>query len=641
LLQIFDEPLAGRVESGFPFFDHVDTFHAGASIAIAFDTSRHPQLIGHTCRVYVTDHKSAGDWHADPMLLDVRGATQFVTWHAGTLAANTFVIDSGTLSGDGAEHVGRAYDVVIDVNGDGKLDFGDVIDGRGDEAGFWVVQDTTAAGPHAVTEAQYSGGAFLGQDLFYPTDIASLRALPLVIVSHGNGHDYRWYDHIGRHLASWGAIVMSHENDTVPGPEAASVTTLANLDYLITNQGLIAGGALVTHIDTHHIVLIGHSRGGEGAVRAYRKLKDGVYTSPNVVAHDIALVVCMAPTTQLTPDLADPGGVPLALFYGGADTDVTSAPFTTNSKPLSMFERGHGDRVAYYFHGVGHADWHNGGGLCYCAGPSLIGAATTHIALLGYLRPLVGLYAQGDDAAREFLTRAYQEFHPLGIPSNVVIASEYRDSRLTGPRVVDDFETEPSLATSSSGGAVNFDVLAPFEGDLTDFDGSLVYAPATPMNGMVLGRRDEAPQGMVFEWEPSQPRFIEFEVLPNNGDVHEFEALSLRAAQGTRHPETDALDADVDFAVTLRDQRGRKATVHTASFGTVVRTYGRLGVGPGAGWINEFCTLRIPLAAFASLPSRVDLSKIRAVRLDFGAAYGAARGRLGLDDIEFAPRRSP
>jgi hypothetical protein len=292
-------------------------------------------------------------------------------------------------------------------------------------------------------------------------------------------------------------------------------------------------------------------------------------------------------------------------------------------------------------HGAGHADFHNGGGLCYCAGPNLIGAPATHAVLRGYLRALVGLYAQQDGAAREYLTRSYAEFHPPGIPANVVIASEYRDAQAACPRVIDDFETQPDLATSSSGGTVSYDVLAPFEGDLTDFDSSLVYSPGTPMNGMVLGRRDETPHGLIFEWEPTQPRFVEFQVRPSDGDVREFDALSLRAAQGTRHPETDALDADIDFAVTLRDQRGRTATVRTAAFGTVVRTYGRAGVGAGAGWINEFCTLRIPLEAFAALPSRLDLAKIRAVRLDFGANYGAARGRLGLDDIEFAPRRTP
>ena len=84
-----------------------------------------------------------------------------------------------------------------------------------------------SAGPYQVIEIQYTGGTFLGQDTYYPANIPSLVQLPLVVVSHGNGHLYTWYDHIGYHLASYGFIVMSHQNDTVPGSHTAAVTTLS------------------------------------------------------------------------------------------------------------------------------------------------------------------------------------------------------------------------------------------------------------------------------------------------------------------------------------------------------------------------------------------------------------------------------
>ena len=40
------------------------------------------------------------------------------------------------------------------------------------------VRDVAAPGPYAVTEALYSGGAYLGQDLFYPSNIGALGELP-------------------------------------------------------------------------------------------------------------------------------------------------------------------------------------------------------------------------------------------------------------------------------------------------------------------------------------------------------------------------------------------------------------------------------------------------------------------------------
>jgi hypothetical protein len=632
--------LAGVSISGFPYFRHVDGFHQGSTIQIALDVAAFPQCVGRACRVWVVADKSRARWLLDPSLVDVRGVAQVTTWTSGTLAANTLVIDSGTLAGDDADRLGRGYDVVLDFDFDGKLGQGDLIDGA-DGAGLWVIGEPTQPGPHAVTELLYSGGAFLGQDLYFPSDIASMGQLPVVVVSHGNGHDYRWYDHIGDHLASWGAIVMSHQNDTAPGPEAASTTTLTNTDYLLANQALIAGGALLGHVDSHRIVFIGHSRGGEGVVRAFRRLKEGSWLSPLFDWRDVVLVSSIAPTTQLTSDLADPGVVSFALLYGASDTDVSSAPFVSNSKPLAYFERAQGDHCAIYIQGAGHADFHDGGGPCWCAGPALIGPSATHDVMRGYYRALVELYAFNRPAAREFLTRSYQDFRPQGIPSNVIATTEYRDARALGAFVVDDFEHEPAVSTSSSGGTVQFDVLDYSEGELHDFDGSFAFSPGTSMNGMVCGRRDESPHGAVLEWGLGIASFVEFSVAPENGDVRGFDALSLRACQGTRHPQTDALNAPLSFTVALRDRFGNTSRIATAGYGLVTRTYLRTGAGPGPGWLNEFATLRIPLADFASNGSGVELGAIRAVRLEFGSASGSPQGRMGLDDVEFAPRRAP
>jgi predicted dienelactone hydrolase len=154
---------------------------------------------------------------------------------------------------------------VVDLDHDVQLGPGDLVDGYGDEAGFYAVHDVTQAGPYPVTEILYSGGALLGQNTFYPTNVEGMGELPLVVVSHGNGHNYQWYDHIGYHLASYGYIVMSHENNTVPGIEAASTTTLTNTDYFLGHLNIIADGDLQGHVDARSIVWIGHSRGGESA----------------------------------------------------------------------------------------------------------------------------------------------------------------------------------------------------------------------------------------------------------------------------------------------------------------------------------------------------------------------------------------
>jgi hypothetical protein len=170
-------------------------------------------------------------------------------------------------------------------------------------AGFYVVRDTTAGasganpsgGPLPVSQTIYTGGVFLSQVTFYPTAIASMDSLPLVVISHGNGHDYQWYDHIGYHLASYGYIVMSHSTETGPGSGTAAASTLANTDFLIQYQAAIGGGVLNGHIDTSRIVWIGHSRGGDGVVRAYDDLFNGVVTPTHFSIGDIKLVDAIAP----------------------------------------------------------------------------------------------------------------------------------------------------------------------------------------------------------------------------------------------------------------------------------------------------------------------------------------------------------
>jgi predicted dienelactone hydrolase len=144
-------------------------------------------------------------------------------------------VDGGTLSGDAGIQLGVAYDLVLDVQPERHARRGrrDRRLQRQPEACFYVCRDKPPApGPFVPVELTYdlSIAAFDAQNTFYPANIASLGQLPLVVVSHGNGHNYQWYDHLGTHLASYGYVLMSHENNTGPGLEFAATTTLSNTD---------------------------------------------------------------------------------------------------------------------------------------------------------------------------------------------------------------------------------------------------------------------------------------------------------------------------------------------------------------------------------------------------------------------------
>src|SRR5690606_2582450 len=142
-------------------------------------------------------------------------------------------------------------------------------------------------------------------------------------------------------------------------------------------------------------------------------------------------------------------------------------------------------------------------------------------------------------------------------------------------------------------------------------------------------------RGLVFDHPTGEVRTIEFEVIPAFRDVRAHRYLSFRACQGTRHPETNALNDSHSFGVTLRDELGRTSTIRFGEWGKITKLYPRTGSGTGAGWVNEMNTVRIPLTAFETDGSELDLSRITAIRLEFGSPFGSARGRLGLDDLQF------
>lgn len=268
--------LAGNSLSVYPFFEYVKAFNENATVKVAVDPTRFPGIVGQTCDIYVVEAKTATQWTLDPSLADVTtGGAQTETFSGTTIQSNTFQVTVAfELSANAGQGLGVGYDIVLDFDQDGLLSDGDFIDGMSDESGFYAVHDTTAAGPLAVTEIQYSiasgvGTTFgipgfkLAEDLYYPTNVGSMGQLPIIIIGHGHGHSFDWYGHIGFHLASYGYIVMSHDNDTGAGVVGASTTTLGHTDAFIdqAEAGAIASGALVGHLDTSLITWIGHSRG--------------------------------------------------------------------------------------------------------------------------------------------------------------------------------------------------------------------------------------------------------------------------------------------------------------------------------------------------------------------------------------------
>jgi len=622
--------LVGESLAQYPFFEYVRSVNLGDVVRIAVDPSQYPAVVGVTADVYVVEARDLAGWAGNPNLTDVSGSPRVVSFVGGTIQANTFVIDAGFLGGPSGTAVGRGYDVVVDLDRDGVLDDDDLIDGLSDEAGFYICRDIEAAGPYAVTEIIYSGGGWLGEDTYYPTSIAALGQLPVIIVSHGNGHNYQWYDHIGFHMASYGYVVMSHQNNTGPGIESASTTILDNTNYFLGNFGTIGGGVLAGHIDVSRVTWIGHSRGGEGVTRAYDRLFDGE-TRPNFGINQIQLVSSIAPTDFLGAGSANPHGVDYHLWTGAADADVNGSASCDICQTFHLLERATGRRANTVYQGVGHGAFHDGGGSLVASGPCLVDRPTTHMMMLPYFLALNRYYVDGDLASKDFLWRQYESFHAIGSPDVanpcIVATYELKEDPSSEALVIDDYQTNTALNLSSSGGTVTWSVGDALEGLLNDNDGTFAWMVSDPMNGMTRMRPGETTRGIVFSWNGAA--FYEQGVVPAAQDFTDYDFLTFRGAQTTQHPFTLAVLGDTTFRVTLRDGSGTTSSISIGAYGGgLEQPYQRSG-----GWHNEFETIRIRLTDYLNNGSGLDLTDIVAVRFEFGGAGQSAQGYIGLDDI--------
>ena len=647
--------LAGNSLTQYPFFEYVRAINVNAPVKVAIDPTRFPAIVGDTCDIYVVNHKSPSDWSSNPALVDVTpGGHLTQTFSGATIQLNTFeVAASSTLNANAGLGLGVGYDVVLDCDQNGSLGAGDFIDGLGGEAGFYVVHDTTAAGPEAVTQVVYSIDAGVAttfgipatrrsQDLYFPSNIAAMGKLPIVVIGHGNGHSFDWYDHIGNHLASYGYVVFSHDNDTMPGPASAATTTLGHTDAFIdqAEAGAIAGGALVGHIDPGRIVWIGHSRGAEGVAIAYDRLFDGTVTPMHYARKDIRLISSMLPTDFEETDVANPHDANYHLWTASGDADVNGSAGCDICQTFHLVERATGYRQSTVVQGTGHGWYHDedAAGAVF-TGPCALDENITHRIQLGYFLPLIKHYVEGNIPALDFLTRQYESFQPIGVPiSNpcVVVSNEYHNGASIGNFIIDDYQSQPAVGTSSSGGTVTFDVENLTEGRLDDNNSDFAFAAGDPFNGATQAGPADTTKGVVFDWT-AVDRFYEWQVTAGGNDFSAFRYLSFRGAQGTRHPNTTAALGDLTFSVTVRDGGGATSTINIGAYGGgLEEPYQR-----SSGWHNEMETIRIRTTDFLNNGSGINIANIVAVRLNVGPTFGSDRGRIVIDDLMLTNDVSP
>ena len=624
-------PLTGHPLGQAPWAERVQVFNIGETVRVALNPTTHADRVGASYQATVVRRKTKEQWAEDPSLIDVSmdmAETAVVT--AGTTGDN--ITDVWIDPSVSSAYLKDDYDLVLDFNNNLQLDPGDLLMGPGDEMpGFSIMGDLSQLGPHATTSVETSGGTWLTQKIYYPTSFDDLGAVPLLIISHGNGHNYGWYNYLGNHLASHGYVVMSHTNNTGPGIETSSTTTLTNTDYFLQNLDSIAGGALNGNVDSSRIAWIGHSRGGEGVVRAYDRMVDEAYATTFFDEDDIAVISSIAPTVFFSVERSDPHDKPYHLFAGAADGDVNGGPACDQCQFFRLSSAAESKTQVTYLQGVGHNEF-NCCGFDDATGPDLIGRTETQVISKSYYLALARAYLDGDPAWMDFFTRRADVFRPAGIDDEVVIMNSYRPDPTTEAVAIDDFQTEPGISVASSNAIVEITATGAHEALLMDGNDRLRSDTSDPMNGMTQACcEDDLNRGLVLSWDTEAS--ISWNLTSPMQDISPFTWLSFRIAQGTRHAYTSLVDGPLDFTVTLVDGNDVESSIWFGEMGRITRPYQRTGLGSGAGWANEFNTILLRLSDFAVDQPELVLSNIKVVRFDFGTEPGSLWGRIGIDDV--------
>jgi hypothetical protein len=624
-------PLTGHPRDEAPWIDRTQVFNKDETVWAALSPNRNPARVDLTFDVYIVEHRNPIQWSLDTSLTDITpSGYETETVSAGSIEDNRWSVwDEVRTLGPSRT---ADFDVIFDFDRNGELNPGDMSYGPGDEhGGITIMGDLSEPGGSDVNSFTYSGGWWRGQKVYYPEDIATREPAPLVVISHGNGHDYLWYDYLGEHLASHGYVVMTHQNQTGPGIETSSTTTLENTDLFLQEMDDLDDGAMARHVDGTRIIWIGHSRGGEGVVRAYDRMLDEGYETDHYSTDDIILISSIAPTIFYTVLYSDPHDKPYHIMAGAADGDVTGGPSYDQVQYFRMTSAAEGPRQTTYLQGVGHNEF-NCCGFDDATGPDLIGRAAAQEVSKSYYLALIRAYADDHTPSLDFFKRRADVFRPYGLDDDIIIANEYRPDPEGEAVVVDDFQSGWDDDVASSDASVSFTVDNFYESHLDDGNTNLTWSASDPMNGMTQGCcTGDQDRGAVFQWEEESQ--IEWALPDDMSNLHEFGYLSIRAAQGSRHGLTTSLDGPLDFTITLIDESGTESSIWTGDLGQITTPYARGGLGSGAGWSNEFNTIRIRMASFEDAEPTLNLDFIEAIRLDLGGDHGTPYGRLGIDDL--------
>jgi hypothetical protein len=681
-------PISGSRVNEPPYFRYRDTFTVGEDVWAGMDPGIvDPNNLSKACALYVIESKDDTEWNNDPSLTHIlpggNSATPKSFMQPNCMNRNRILIWANA-------NIPGEYDIVADfgtgypnlvsfVQDDNYGTPLDMIDGYF-EPGFRIVEDPGTmqsfvhVGNWNYTEADMPALGLAGtvtvQDeltdykanpalvsrllrlkahVFFPADmpgvvdptqISSVQAnYPLIVIIHGNGHNYTSYDFLLQHFARNGFIAASIDVRYFDGmDDVHEMAGLGRAEALFHHLTVLNTKFTVMGVNKiqNNIGVMGHSRGGEAAIKAAR------INQQQTLGHNINAIISLAPTDQYGVEtLGGAWSKPYFVLYGSRDMDVVGATYTPGFPGYTVPQTG------FYLY-----DRANGSkkSMCFVYRATHNGFITSNND--DPVNPNTNLHAETNlesDAHQQAVTKAYMnaffrwhlknEPHWDGMfkgewtPGSVSTtgAKLYMQYRDTAVKTVDNFEGGvPNWQVSSIGGTVSDNATLPYVGppmgNPQEDRLSAVYYdkaidPKSPHGG----------KGLKVRWNNLGDVLV-FTIPPMHKDVSAYSVLSFRITQKVDSP-SNSLDQSQDLRVALKDGTNNERAVRVGAFCDISYPDMR---NQSQYRKSAMRTVRIPLKAYTikcAGKAKVDLQNVTTLTFQFDMK---PIGEIEMDEIEFS-----
>ncbi|HET9314384.1 MAG TPA: hypothetical protein VFQ51_02300 [Vicinamibacteria bacterium] len=443
---------------------------------------------------------------------------------------------------------------------------------------------------------------------------------PLVVFGHGRygggvPTNYLGMTNLMNHLASWGYICVSVNLDVVHGLQGANQYGIPHrgelllhaVDYML-QQNTTPGSLFFGKVDATRIALIGHSRGGGGAISAVNQNMSA--SSPRA----IKAVATISPVDfSVQPVQA---AVAHLTLYGTWDGDLD------DGEGPRIWDGGvrTAPREHVEIYGANH--FHFTDAITYSGENNGISREDHQEIAQGYINAFFDVHVRG-------LDRYDWPRYLVGEKDVRPGVDEYLQVLSSDFRTVDNGSPLGSEGTNSLGGANQSSTLALFDDQLLSNAADHFY------NGN---------DGLLVHWNQSTDELV---FTFANQNVTAYRYLHFRVSQRPVDPGNpsdpllafNTLDTRKDFQVRLKDAPGNTATVTISSYLGGLQYPDESG-SLGSGSIYQYKSIprsyRLPLADFTG----VNLHNVREVAFLFNrpnaAGFVNVTGAIALDDVEFS-----